>query len=230
MQELKDVVATAFEKIVESGVIEQAIEKKMVETITSIFNEQLRDYSEFGKKLTEKVKASLNVNMHDLAIPGYNDLVLKIIRRQVDAHTGHAIAEQIEKQMSNLLAPPPREIKLTELVADFIKKNTPDDDGCSCDDSPEEITFLFEDDGWFKYVRLDKNPNIDKYRCEIQLGLDKDGRIFSLKLDGKDSQHTLFIGPLYNFERSLFQMYAAGTKLVIDAAHSDIDISYPGRD
>ncbi len=56
-----------------------------------------------------------------------------------------------------------------------------------------------------------------------------DGRVYSVRINEIAPKNALFIGPIYGFERKLFQLYAAGTKLVIDCDVDDIDTSYPGR-
>jgi site-specific DNA-cytosine methylase len=120
MQELQQAVSNAFANVVAAGTIEKAIEEKLTSTITSIINEELRSYSDFGKALSEQVKAAMQVDFSNLELPGYNDLILKLIRAQVEHQASTSIAAQVEAQMKELLAPAPAEIKLSELVEEFI--------------------------------------------------------------------------------------------------------------
>jgi hypothetical protein len=231
MQELQNAVANAFANVVAAGTIEKAIEEKLSKTITSIIDDELRSYSDFGKSLSEQVKAALAVDFSNLGIPGYNDLILKVVRRQVDAHVNSVIATQVESQLTELLESAPESITLTQLVAEFIKDRS-DYHGCSCD-GPDEITLVVDGsssvDGYHN-IYLDEEGGKSKYSCAIQIATNKEHTVYSLKIDDRDPKKTLFVGPLYNFERRLFQMYAAGTKLIIDATEDDIDTSYPGRD
>jgi|GEM_PF-2476813 len=228
MQELQNVVATSMAKIIESGVIEQTIEKKLVETVSSIITSELRDYSEFGKGLQQHVKAALQVDFSSLGIPGYNDFILKIIRQQVTAHADLAIASQISGQLEQLLKPAPATINISEIVANFIKYNTPD--GCECD-GPDEITLIIDEESYgSRWVSLDKEPGKTLYRCDYRFGVSlSDGHVFGMNLDGKDIEKRLFVGNFYSFERDLFQMHASGTKVIIDKEAVDIDTYYPGR-
>jgi hypothetical protein len=229
MEQLQQAVTDSFKKIVESGVIETAIEKKLTETINSILDTELRSYSDFGKQLGAQVKSALNVDFSNLELPGYNDLILKIVRRQVDGHVAQSVAAHVEEQMAALLAPPPAEIKLSKLVADFIESKKSDD--CSCSGS-ERISLHIEEINYGGYwIFMDPAEGKEKYRCGVRIGVSSDdNRVFSLNIDEKNAKSTLFVGPMYNFERDLFQMYAMGTKLIVDKDADDIDTRYPGHD
>ena len=232
MQELQNAVANAFANILSAGVIEQEIEERLTKTITSILDEQLRSYSDFGKALGDHVKQAMQVDFDHLGLPGYNDLILKTIRHQVNQLADDSIAKHVEEQMRELLSPAPAEIKLSQLVAEFIKDKH-DDYSCSCD-GPERIALFVvgsRSGGPVGYhnIYLDKDEDKSQYSCAIRIATDEDGRVYSLKIDEVDPKKTLFIGPLWNFERRLFQMYAAGTKLIVDGDEHSIDRYYPGR-
>ncbi|MEK6319995.1 MAG: hypothetical protein V4807_36805, partial [Burkholderia gladioli] len=167
MKELEQAVAHAFSNIVSSGVIERAIEEKLATTITSIIDDSLRPYSAFGKQLGEQVKAALQVDLTKLGLPGYNDFILKVVRAKVSALTENAIAQQVEAQLTTLLAPAPAEIRLSELVAQFIKGND-ERYGCSCD-APDRITLHVEETQYgSRWVRLDKEEGKSAYECDVE--------------------------------------------------------------
>lgn len=228
MHELQQAVGAAFEKIVNAGVIEAAIEKKLTETVISIIDHELRSYSDFGKALEAHVKQAVNVDLGRLELPGYNDLILKLIQRQVATQLGNQLAAQIEKQMTELLAPPAAEIKLSELLKDFIETKASD---CACD-GPDAISLHVEkSSGGYAHIYFDEQEDCSKYSCKFAIHVDNDGKAYSVKIDEKDPKKQLFVGPFYSFERRLFQLYAAGTKLVIDGDdENDFDTAYPGRD
>ncbi|WP_070106462.1 hypothetical protein [Burkholderia plantarii] len=226
-QDLSSAVAGAFSKIVADGVIERAIEDKLTKTITSIIDDELRSYSDFGKQLGEQVKAALQVDLSRLGLPSYNDFIMKVVRAKVSAITQSAIAQQVEKQLETLLAPAPAEITLSALVEQFIKGND-DRYGCSCD-APDRITLHVQDtDYGSHWIALDKDEGKSEYGCEIRFGVREDGRMFCLTLGKQKVDETLFLDP-YGFERSILQMHLAGTKVVIDRDVDEIDTNYPGR-
>jgi hypothetical protein len=230
MSELQQAVVAAFDRISASGMIEKAIEEKVGATVQDAIERELRSHSDFGKQVQEHVRAALQVDFSTLGLPGYSELILKIVRRQVDAHVNNALAEHVEEQMVDLLAPAPAEIALTTLVAEFIKDKT-EYSGCSCD-GPDRITLIVEDSGsvqGYHHVYMDAEPRKSKYECGIQIAVNDASKVYSLMIGRANAEKSLFIGPLFGFERRLFQMYAAGTKLIVDGGPDDIDTHYPGR-
>lgn len=223
MDQLKSAVTAAFERIAASGVIEQTIEKKLTETIVEAVNSHLRSYSDFGQAIQKHVQQAIGVDLERADLPSYNDFVLKVIRKQLDAAMVGPAAKQIEEDMAKLLAKAPTEITLQELVDDFIKAYKEDREG-------EAFTLHIEHESYgFKYVCLDVDPDKGRYSCDFRIGIDKQGHVYSLQLGAKDVSKTLFVGPIYGFERDVFQLYAAKTKIVIPegASPDDFDTSFP---
>ena len=227
MKELKQLVSEAFDRIVASGAIENAIEKKLTDTITSALDDQLRSYSDFGKAIKEQVSAALAVDLRLAGLPTYGHLITEIIRRRVDASMQGQFAAQLEQDIAALLDPAPAEITIETLIEEFIKAHGEDRAG-------ENFTLLIENEGrGFQYVALDQEARTGKYSCAYRIGV-MDGKVYSLNFRGEDVAKTLFIGPLRGFEKLLFQLFTAKSKLIIPAdvdTHShDYPTSFPWND
>lgn len=225
MDDLKSAVSTAFANVVASGAIEQAIEKQLADTISNIIKTELREYSDFGKAIKDRVQQAVGVNLDQMDLPSYNDLILQIIRRQVDGIMQSEAAQQLESNMAELLEQAPAEITLEKLIEDFIEANKEDKEG-------QDFTLLIERKYGSTYICLDEDPGKAEYSCDYRLAVDHDGKVYSLMLGTKDVAKTLFMGPFYKFERTLFQLYAAKSKVIVpaDADASDFDKSFPYND
>lgn len=231
MQELQNVVSTAFANIVASGAIEKAIEEKLQKTITEAIDGELRSYSDFGKAIGERIKQSLQINFDTLGLPGYNDLVLKIVSQQLEVNMSSALSEHIQERMTELLAPAPASINLSDLVAEFIKLDT---ERASYAPTSDEFTLIVKRDTEirsmrFEYVYLDPDAYKSEYQCKYQIRI-VDGVVSNVTFNDVDPSKKLFVGKLYGFERRLFQLYAAGTKLVLDDETKEISTYYPHCD
>jgi hypothetical protein len=228
MKELEQAVMTSLANVVASGAIETAIEEKLTKTITSIIEDQLRSYSPFGEALKEHIQAALQVDFSTLGLPGYNDLILKLVRRKVGELTQESLS-QVDAQLTKLLAPAPAEIKLSALVARFIEQNA-NQFSCSCD-GPDRITLHVEESQYgSRWISLDKEEGKADYECAIRFGvMDFDGRIFGLRFDRREIEKTLFVG-LGGIEREIFQLHAAGSRLIVDGDSHSISTHYPGRE
>lgn len=222
MKELETAIVAAFTKMAETGAIEKIVAEKIAKTVDSILDDALRSYSDFGKQLKETINASLHVDMKGLSLTGYNDIILKIIKAKLDNSIEIVGAARIEKELEELLAAPPAEIKLSELVEQLKNGRTGGDwYQCTC------IVDWGSNDGWGR-IYLDEDGDKSKRDCDHELAFTKDGEIYSISIDGRDPSKKLFIGPFYSFERSLFQMYVAKTKLIVD--ENEVETYYPGCD
>jgi hypothetical protein len=231
MEALKQAVAAAFDNVVASGAIEKTIEKKLNETISSAIEEHLRSYGDFGQAIKAKVSQALNVNLDRMDFPSYGDLILNILRRQLDAQMQGEFAKRFEADMVALLAPAPAEITIDTLVEKFINSYK---ERYGESRAGQEFTLRIENDGGsFTYICLDQEPRKSKYDCAFRIGV-HDGEVFNLAIGNQDVKNKLFIGPLYDFEKLVFQMYTAKTKIIIpaDADASDYPnrFPYPGED
>lgn len=225
MKEMELAVVAAFNKMAEGGAIQKVIEEKMAATVAEVIGKVLGRYSDFGKKLEDHVAASLNIDLCDLNLVGYNETVLKIIRQQLDESINTIGRKRMEESMKELLSNPPAEITLSQLVEEMKKAN--EDRGyyeCTCIVEYSDTSFCSD----YKRVYLDKEGGKSNRECDIQLAVTGSGEVFSFSIRGQDLKATIFAGPFYGFDRNLFQMYAAKTKLIIDEDY--VNRNYPGYD
>jgi len=222
MKELEKAVIDAFNKMAAEGAIEKIVTERVTKTVESILDDALKSYSDFGKQLKEVVTKSLHVDMQSLNLTGYNDIILKIIKAKLDNSIEIVGAERIKKELEDLLATPPAEIKLSQLVEQLKKGNyDSNNECCTC------IVEWGSTDGW-GHIYLDEGEDKRSKDCDHHLAFTREGEIYFISIDGRDPSKKLFIGPFYDFERSLFQMYVAKTKLIVD--EDEVDTCYPGQD
>lgn len=227
MEDMKNAVAAAFDKIVASGAIEQAIEKQLTETIGSVIKDQLRSYSDIGKSIEAQVKESLSIGKMEL--PSYADLIGKIVRRQVEGGMQNDATRYLEQNIAELLAPAPAEITLEQLIEDFIEIRIEDDESIRGGDFTLLIDHSEGSTAGYKHIYIDPEARTSKYSCAIQIDVQPSGEVYGLKIGGRDLKDQLFVGKIYGFERKLFQLFTAKSKLIVPegADASDYPTSYP---
>ncbi len=224
--DFRETVIGALDSLIASGKVETFIEEALANTVKETVSHQLRTYSDFGKQLETKIKEAFALHA-DLQLPSYNDVILKIVRAQVEGHTNAVIQKQVAANLEELLKPAPAEITLSTLVEQYIEYlKESERGGCVCH-GYEEITLRVEENDYgSRDVNLHPKPNANRHECDIQIGATKEGKIYWLRFRDGDVEKRLFAGPFYGFERSLFQMKAAGTILKFDVDPSDIQTSY----
>lgn len=217
------VIHAAIDNLVESGKLDELVTDKIERTVADIIDQSLRSYSDFGKALTKYVGDNLNVNFDMLDIEGYNEFILKIIQKQLDGRLMDESAKRVAEDLETLLGHPPGEISLSGLIETF-KKKIMDDEFHDEEHELTDISWHWRDDGGgFSYASWDADPGKPYHACAYQIGFHH-GAAFSWRINEQDPKSRLFMGPLYDFDRRLFQIYAAGTPIILD--HTDVDPAY----
>jgi len=223
MENIDKLVTAAFANIQESGKLEEIVADKVEGLVKNVIDSELRTYSAFGKKLTEHVKGSLNLNFDVLDFEAYNDVILKIIQRMLDGRLQDATTKRLEEDLALLLKSPPENLTLSKLITDFIEQEAEQ----ASEDGYESISFNWDDDGMFAYASWDKEPGKARHQCAYMIGF-HNGEAFSFRIDHHNPKERLFMGRMYAFDRTLFQMYTASVPITLD--QENIDTSYPSRD
>lgn len=232
MDALKNAVAQAFDNVVASGAIEAAIEKQLAETIASAIREQFSSYGDFSKAIKAKINTLVDVDLAEIDLPSYRDLVGKIIQQRVGAVMTTQFTEQLDKDMCEMLSPAPATITLEKLLEQFVKSKLEYGESLRgqaftlfIDRDTSSVTSL----GSYVDVYLDPSDGTSKYSCAFHIRIKGDGEVWNLSMGGADVKNKIFLGPMFGFEKSLFQMYTAKTKLIIpsDAQVRDYDTVFP---
>ncbi|TWA71871.1 hypothetical protein FBZ84_101137 [Azospirillum baldaniorum] len=221
MQQFEDAVTAAVRSMSESGAIQKIIEAKVGETVERVIGDAVRPYSDFGKALEKAVEGALKIDASQLGLAGYNHAVLEIVRRKLESAVMTAGAKQIEADLDRLLSGPvPAEISLSKLVDDFKEWARDDAHG---DDYDSHVTVIVEPIKYSsRWIYFDKGAEKSWYDCAFSLLVREDGTLSSARIGrNKDVTNTLFLGELAGFERTLFQMHTAKTRIVVDTEEPD---------
>lgn len=222
--DINQIVNQTMADITHTDFLQKIIRTRMEETLNSIFRDFFREYSDFGKALKEEVQNKLQINFDRLDLPSYNHLIAGMLQQLIDVGIKEEGIAKLKELVEGSIQHADKEYKMSEIV-ERIKKDARDDD----DEISGEITFLV--DRSFSYwidVRIDPEPDRDKYACKYRFQIDaKTNKVEVIEVDHK----VIDIKSLdrgYGFERELFYMFAAGSKLIVDEDH--VDLYYSGDD
>lgn len=224
-------VISALDNLLASEVIETLIAKALEKTIATVIDNELRTYSKFGERIAEAVKKSLALH-GDLDLPSYNDAVLKIVRAQVEHQTNAVLQQQVAARLAELLTPAPESIKLSELAATYLQhvKEHHRSGGCVCYGEEEygiTCRIIDKERGDFKEIFFADEPGVDGLYGSKGISISTHaGKVYHLRFGNADVEKQMFVGPLYGFERMLFQMHAAGSKIIYDVDEVDIETRF----
>lgn len=209
-QNLGDLISASVAKNLDAAFVEKEVEARINKLIVEAVDNALRSWSDTGKLIHKAVEEALRVDRLDL--PSYGSTVAVILKEQIEAKVADLVAGQLSKDMSELLSLAPAEVKLSAIADALLEENE--------GEYGELISVIVETSGYgTSWVYLDGGEvytERDKYKCEHRLGVDKDGKIFSATIGGKDVKTSKHIGRSYGIEQKLRAYVACGTKLILD--------------
>lgn len=207
-------VKQKIDQLAADGAIEQLVSKAIEKAISEAVSDAFGRYGDFTKTIEKGIKETVKVDLSDLGIAGYNDLVSKILRQKLGGYFEETVTKTIEKEMTDLLADFPTSITVSELAEKF--REYVEEEGYESGN----FTFIVERndrdrmDDYF-YLYLDKEEDKDKHRCAYKIRCNKEG-VWAVEIDDVKVEKKMFIGPIFNFERFLFHAYANKVIVTID--------------
>lgn len=199
MKELEEAITKTFGDMVASGKLTEIIEGHVQKSVDSVFRSFFETYSPFQEALQEYINQNLRVNFEGLGLAA---AVFKFAEKQ------------ITQGLEYIFEGAPAEIKLSALVAMLEESERQDDsqsEGISCHVELDKYT-----EG-YHWIKLDRKRRKSSDECEYSIAVNKQGEGYNIGLPHRgDVTKKLFAGPFYGFDRALFQLYAAKSKLIID--------------
>lgn len=220
MKELEQAMTAVFAKMVANGDLNQIVEESVKGAVKRVIADCFTSYSPFHKQLGEHINKTLAVDFSALGLAGYNDFLLKVIKTKLDAAVFQFAEQHISQGLDELLKPAPKEIKLSALIELLREARREDLTG-----EEDGISWHVRKAGTvsrYRYVHLDPKRGKSYDECGYQLSVTDQGEVYRLVLPWSgDVSKKIFAGPFYGFDRALFQMYAAKTKLILDEEAED---------
>src|SRR4051794_2951881 len=103
MRDFEAAVADATHELVKSGKLKEIVAAQVTKTVASIVQDAVSTYSNFGKQLSEAVKASLAIDPSRLGLQGYNQTVLAIVRNALDARVEEVARKKLQADLDKML-------------------------------------------------------------------------------------------------------------------------------
>ncbi len=195
--------------------IEDQVNTRVGKLVVDSVDQALRSYSDTGEQIKKAVEDALRVDRLDL--PSYGNVVTAMLKRQVEATVSELVEGRLAQDMAELLKLAPKEIKLSE-IADLMRKRWKAYNGHD-DAWGQIISVVVEESSYgFHYIGLDDRhgDKRSKRDCAYEIGIDKDGKIFTATLEGRQLTETRTLGTSYGLDQLIRAWYACGTKIILD--------------
>ncbi len=216
---VQEMFGQVLQNRIQSGSLEQAINKYVDKLIDDAASDCLRSYSDVGKALKEQFTKAIMPRLEDISdLPTYHEYVTNRLKLATQQFYDNRLAAVLDQEMKDLLTELPEQITLSWLVQQVMKD-------VKDDEAEGEITLIIEIDNRYgsvwAHVYLDKNADTSKRDCEFDLHLSQDKStlkwsIIGLQIDNRKAGEKLSIGKLYRFEKILFNVYAMKGQIELD--------------
>lgn len=239
MEQLTEAVTDIMREMVEDGTVHALINKHLEKTVESLIEDALRSYSGFGKQLKAHIENSLAIDFSNVTLQEHNHTMLKMVEAAMGRYLAESAQEKLYTEINEIFSPPPEKITLQQLVDDFKEDS---EEGHDRGDSDYCGLVISESSGGYIYVGLNPSDMKDCHRgdcvalepidsvrdCEIQLhfnrqeveggGPGEELRLRWVSFGGYREESTKNFMPtlLHGTARRLFQMYCAGTGVVLN--------------
>lgn len=212
--DLNLIVNSTLTDLKADGYVEKIVKEQLEKTLKDIVEDSFRSYGDFGKTLKKEIKKQMDINLENLDIPSYNQVILNTIKVELEHSIHEEGAKKIQEQMQELLGTSKEEYKLSDLIREIVEQdcelNELDYEDC------KEITVIVEDKYGSKYIYIDPEEDQDWYRCKYRITLDDDMSVSRAEIGDKSFDNKVILGGLYGADGTIFKMWARGAKLVID--------------
>ncbi|APB77409.1 hypothetical protein PPYC2_21745 [Paenibacillus polymyxa] len=198
----------------EEGYVEKIIRKQLEETIKDVVEDSLRSWSDFGKGLKETVKGQLQINLDKLDIPSYNQVILNVIKGEIERSIHEEGTARIQEQLQELLGTGKNEYRLSELVKEMVEDELKLEELSY--EEVEQITVIVEEKYGTKYVYMDPKEDVEWYQCKYKISLEKDMTVSRAEVSDKKFDNRVIMGGMYGLDATLFKMWTQKATLVID--------------
>lgn len=200
---------------IQGGALEQSLGKYADKLIDSCAEDVLRSYGDVGKAIKEALAKAITPHLEDLAdFPPYHDFVAKRLRMAATNFYDQRLAEVLDKELAEIMNEIPQEITLSWVIDAVRQSIIGYGEG---EHMGEEMTLIVNDSSHgYRHIFIGTESGMDKYRCEYQLDINKEGRIYSMKIGEEDLKNKKCVGPFYNAERKLMAAYAMKAKVTLD--------------
>jgi hypothetical protein len=208
---LTDLISRAVTARMTPEFIEKEVTSRVDKLIAEAVNTALRSYSDTGKLIEAAIAEALKVDRLDL--PSYGHVVTGILKAQIEATVAPLVAGRLSADMEELLSLAPKEVKLSSIAEDMLKKHEGEAYG------PVITVIVERTDSGSAWVYLDEDVvhnDRAKSCAAIRLLVTKEGTVASATINGRNTKKIDHIGRAYGLEQKVRAWVACGTVITLD--------------
>jgi hypothetical protein len=227
--DIEGMAAAALSSALDPDRISELLRNKMVEVVESAINDQFSWRSDFQKLLATEIAKAMPTEVEGLG--RFSDVVVKAVTESVNAHQSEFVQKAVADRLKSMLKPLPGQMKLSDVVQQIIDAFDEHDR-----DGSESPTVIFErssgSTSGYAQLYIDPRSGRDRYGCKFNARLhpvEDDNHdvlvCWALEMDDGKLENKRFIGPAFNAEALLLNLYTGQVSIEVDQTNFD-DVYY----
>jgi hypothetical protein len=217
--DLQNIIATA----VSAEKLQPLVDKAIAEALKSAISDATGYNSEFSKSLKTQLKEAMP---HGLALDDvakFQHVLNTAVTAAVHGANSATIATALKAAADHAIPDVPTSIKLSELM-----EKARESFHIERHESHYALLEMSEYGGGHLFLDGDED-NTRKYSAKIQLAFNKEGEVYTLKMDEKQVMPTVLPKAITRLDGLLLSMYVGRTTLEIDMDEGDVQSSAQGN-
>ncbi|MPQ68304.1 MULTISPECIES: hypothetical protein [unclassified Pseudomonas] len=226
--EIEGLIASSLTTALSPEALQPLIQANLEKALKAAIEEQFDYRSTFREMLKTKITEAMPADIGDMG--RFGDLMLKIIKAHLAEVQEGFVKQAIERRMTTLLKPLPPSMKLSELVEELARFF----DKPYNRDGAYRPTFILQrsnySDGFWDLF-ADPKEAVRWHRCKFCMRFNREGNCWSLAVDDTDIGKKLFLGPSFDADALVLNLYTGQIKIERDMDQDDLDnVAYRGDD
>lgn len=216
MLDLNKIMNDSLVKIEEEKFLEQTFEKHIKKCLDEVVGDLFSWGGPLKKQLKAEVEGKLQLNLKDLDIASYSQIISGIVASKLDEAIHIQGVEKVKTEMDEILKKCKETYTLSEIIDELKKEARGYREDYEIDED-EKVSLHIDDHGSLVFIRFDEDRDESEYRCKYSLTLrTEDNSIHSVKVDGESQDKRMKLGGGSDLTGLLFIMYANGAKVELD--------------
>lgn len=225
---IEQIVADAVGAALSPEKLQPIITTNVEKAVKSAIDDAFGYRSPFLKLLEGKIAEAMPTDIEDIG--RYGDLVLKAVSAFINETQQDYIRNAIQPKLEGMLKKLPSTMKLSELVKLLVEEFSQDHLDSERDGSEQPTIIVRRSTGicsGYWHLHIDPKEGKSEYGCRIRADFQDSGKCYSLKIDDEDMGRALLIGPTYNADALMLNIYTGGITIELDETDFS-DVYYPG--
>lgn len=183
--ELEVKIQEKIQSLIDEGTVDKMIEDAAKKSLGKIVEEVFSQWGDFYKELKETVSEKLQINIKEIELPIYGQMVKSIVENELNTQLSETTKKKIISQVDSITGKPEKQQwKLSEIIEKYRDETNKYND----DNEQKDVVFDVEESGSHRWVRVGEKEEGSSYISSIYSSSNKQSYDMRMLLDVKTGE------------------------------------------